>query len=191
MMVDNGGGRPVLTVSKQVKVPADLKGMKVRSTPSPVDQAVWRAWGASPTPIDWAEMYSALQTGVVDGEGPNWSDAAAVKHVEVLKYAADVNYTVGTHLAVMRSDKFEALPKDLQDILIKASRMTEQWGIKVDADEVARVQDIFTKHGIKIYRPTPEEMVEWKRLARTVWTQFPDRVSAEKLRALQQASGSK
>jgi TRAP-type C4-dicarboxylate transport system substrate-binding protein len=67
MMIDNGGGRPVLTVGKQVKTPADLKGMKVRSVSSPVDQAIWRAWGASPTPIDFAEVYSALQSKVVDG----------------------------------------------------------------------------------------------------------------------------
>jgi TRAP-type C4-dicarboxylate transport system substrate-binding protein len=40
-----------------VKTPADLKGMKIRSTASPVDQAIWRAWGASPTPIDFAEVY--------------------------------------------------------------------------------------------------------------------------------------
>ena len=70
MLIDNGGGRPVLTVSKQVKTPADMKGMKVRSVASPVDQAIWRSWGASPTPIDFAEVYSALQSKVVDGYEP-------------------------------------------------------------------------------------------------------------------------
>ena len=191
MMIDNGGGRPVLTVSKQVKTPADLKGMKVRSVSSPVDQAIWRAWGASPTPIDFAEVYSALQSHVVDGYAPNWSDAIGTKQVEQLKYACDINYIVGTQLAVMRLDKFNALPKELQDVLLKAGKDTEQWGIKVDADEVAQMQDVFkNKYHVVIYKPTPPELEQWRTLARSVWTQFPGRVTVEKLKELQQASGA-
>lgn len=191
MMIDNGGGRPVLTVSKQVKTPADLKGMKVRSVSSPVDQAIWRAWGASPTPIDFAEVYSALQSHVVDGYAPNWSDAIGTKQVEQLKYACDINYIVGTQLAVMRLDKFNALPKELQDVLLKAGKDTEQWGIKVDGDEVAQMQDVFkNKYHVVIYKPTPPELEQWRTLARTVWTQFPGRVSVEKLKELQHASGA-
>ena len=192
MMIDNGGARPVLTARKQVKTPADLKGMKVRSVASPVDQAIWRSWGASPTPIDFAEVYSALQSGVVDGYAPNWSDAVGTKQVEQIKYAADVNYIVGTQLAVMKLDRFNALPKELQDILLKAGRDTELWGIKVDADEVAQMQTIFSKkYGVQIYHPSAAELAEWKRLARTVWTQFPDRVSVQKLHELQKLSGSR
>lgn len=191
MMIDNGGGRPVLTVSKQVKTPADLKGMKVRSVSSPVDQAIWRAWGASPTPIDFAEVYSALQSHVVDGYAPNWSDAIGTKQVEQLKYACDINYIVGTQLAVMRLDKFKALPKELQDVLLKAGKDTEQWGIKVDADEVAQMQDVFkNKYHVVIYKPTPPELGQWRTLARSVWTQFPGRVTVEKLKELQHASGA-
>jgi len=191
MMIDNGGGRPVLTVSKQVKTPADLKGMKVRSVSSPVDQAIWRAWGASPTPIDFAEVYSALQSHVVDGYAPNWSDAIGTKQVEQLKYACDINYIVGTQLAVMRLDKFNALPKELQDVLLKAGKDTEQWGIKVDADEVAQMQDVFkNKYHVVIYKPTPPELEQWRTLARSVWTQFPGRVTVEKLKELQPASGA-
>ena len=192
MMIDNGGGRPVLTVKKQVKTPADVKGMKVRSVSSPVDQAIWRSWGASPTPIDFAEVYSALQSGVVDGYAPNWSDAVGTKQVEQIKYAADVNYIVGTQLAVMKLDKFNALPKELQDVLLKAGRDTELWGIKVDADEVAQMQTVFSKkYGVQIYHPSAAELAEWKRQARAVWTQFPDRVSVPKLEELQKLSGSK
>lgn len=192
MMNDNGGGRPVLTVSKQVKTPADLKGLKIRSTASPVDQSIWRAWGASPTPIDFAEVYSALQSKVVDGYAPNWNDAVGSKQVELLKYAADVNYVVGVQVAVMRLDKFNALPKTLQDILLRAGRETELWGVKVDAAEVASMQSVFRdKYGVKIYKPTDAEMAEWKKLARSVWSQYSDRVAVDKLEQLRRLSGSR
>jgi tripartite ATP-independent transporter DctP family solute receptor len=191
MMNDNGGGRPVLTVTKLVKAPADLKGMKIRSTASPVDQAIWRAWGASPTPIDFAEVYSALQSRVVDGYAPNWNDAVGSKQVELLKYATDVNYVVGVQVAVMRLDKFNALPAQLQQILLKAGRDTELWGIKVDAEEVATMQDIFRKqYGVQIYTPTASEMTQWKELARSIWRNFSDKVPVEKLEQLRKASGS-
>ena len=191
MMNDNGGGRPVLTVSKPIKVPGDLKGMKMRSVASPVDQAIWKAWGASPAPIDFAEVYSALQSKVVDGYAPNWNDAVGSKQVELIKYAADVNYAVGVQIAVMQLDKFNSLPKELQAILTQAGRDTEIWGIKVDGDEVAEMQNIFRqKFGVKIYKPTAAEMSEWKSLARSVWGAFPDRVTTTKLQELQKASGS-
>jgi hypothetical protein len=99
MMNDNGGGRPVLTVSKQMKTPADLKGLKIRSTASPVDQAIWRAWGAVRPRSILLEVYFALQSKVVDGYAPNWNDAVGSKQVELLKYAADVNYVVGVQVA--------------------------------------------------------------------------------------------
>lgn len=192
MMIDNGGGRPILTVSKPVRTPADMNGMKVRSLASPVDQAIWRSWGASPTPIDFAEVYSALQSKVVDGYGPNWSDAVGTKQVEQIKYAADVNFLVGTQAAVMRLDKFNALPKELQSVLLAAGRETEKWGIKVDANEVAQMQGIFSrKYGVKIYKPTAAELAQWKAQARTVWPQFESRVPVAKLKELQKASGSR
>lgn len=192
MINDNGGGRPILTVSKQVKTPADLKGMKIRSTASPVDQAIWRAWGASPTPIDFAEVYSALQSRVVDGYAPNWNDAVGSKQVELLKHATDVNYVVGVQVAVMRLDKFNALPAQLQQILLKAGRDTELWGIKVDAEEVATMQDIFRKqYAVQIYKPTDAEMAQFKDLARSIWRSFSDKVPSEKLEQLRKASGSK
>ena len=103
-----------------------------------------------------------------------------------------MNYIVGTQLAVMKLDKFNALPKALQDILLRAGRDTELWGIKIDAAEVAQMQTIFSKkYGVQIYQPTAPELAEWKRLARTVWTQFPDRVSAPALQELQKLSGSR
>lgn len=192
MMIDNGGGRPILTVSKAVRVPADMKGMKVRSLASPVDQAIWRAWGASPTPIDFAEVYSALQSKVVDGYAPNWSDAVGTKQVEQVKYAADLNFLVGTQAAVMKLDKFNALPIELQTILLNAGRETEKWGIKVDADEVAQMQNIFSKkYNVKIYKPSDAELAQWKATARTVWPQFESRVPVAKLRELQKAAGSR
>lgn len=192
MLIDNGGGRPILTVSKPVRTPADLKGMKVRSLASAVDQAIWKAWGASPTPIDFAEVYSALQSKVVDGYGPNWSDAVGTKQVEQIKYAADVNFIVGTQAAVMKLDKFNALPKNLQNILLTAGKETEQWGIKADADEVAQMQSIFSKkYGVQIYKPTAAEMEEWKKQVRTVWPQFESRVPVAKLQALQKAAGAR
>jgi hypothetical protein len=127
-----------------------------------------------------ARCYSALQSRVVDGYAPNWNDAIGTKQIEQLKYAVDVNYIVGTQAAVMKPDRFNALPEPLQDILLKAGRANEQWSIKVDADEVAQMQGIFSsQYGVSIYKPTEAEMAEWKKLARSVWTKFPGRVSVE------------
>jgi TRAP-type C4-dicarboxylate transport system substrate-binding protein len=128
---------------------------------------------------------------VVDGYAPNWNDAVGSKQVELLKHATDVNYVVGVQVAVMRLEKFNAFPAQLQQILLKAGRDTELWRIKVDADEVAAMQDIFRKqYGVQIYKPTAAEMTQFKELARSIWGKFSDRVPVEKLEQLRKASGS-
>jgi len=64
------GFRQVVNNQKEIKLPADLKGMKVRTTNSPVEIADYKAFGANPTPVAWGEVYTALQQGTVQGGYP-------------------------------------------------------------------------------------------------------------------------
>ena len=78
-----------------MRTPADLKGQKIRVMASPVMVNTMKALGATGVPVAWAELYTALQTGVVDGAENNHPSVVAKKFYEVSKY-----YTLDEHMRI-------------------------------------------------------------------------------------------
>ena len=128
MILDNGGFRDIVNTKRPIRVPADLKGLKFRTTASPVEIAMFRNWGAIPTAIDWAEVYNALSSGVVDGEFvmPTW--LATAKHYEVLKYATHNKAAIGVQTLAMRKDRFDKLPVNIQNAITSSAKEAEDYG---------------------------------------------------------------
>ncbi len=88
------GERNVTTRNKEVRTPEDLKGLKVRSMDIPVWKNVVSSLGASPTPINFSELYLALQTGVVEGQENPIPTIYAQKFNEVQKYIIMTKHVV-------------------------------------------------------------------------------------------------
>jgi TRAP-type C4-dicarboxylate transport system substrate-binding protein len=84
--------RALLTRNRPIRTPADLKGLKVRVPQLPFVAAAWRAWGASPTPLTGADLYQAMQSGLVDGDD-NGIDIVNERGLgEVAKHFTPLNY---------------------------------------------------------------------------------------------------
>jgi tripartite ATP-independent transporter DctP family solute receptor len=90
----DSGSRNLFT-QKPVKTPADMKGQKIRVMASPVMVKTMEALGATGVPVAWAELYTALQTGVVDGAENNHPSVVAKKFYEVSKF-----YTLDEHMRI-------------------------------------------------------------------------------------------
>ena len=90
----DSGSRNLFT-QKAVRTPADLKGQKIRVMASPVMVKTMESLGATGVPVAWAELYTALQTGVVDGAENNHPSVVAKKFYEVSKY-----YTIDEHMRI-------------------------------------------------------------------------------------------
>ncbi len=90
----DSGSRNFFT-QKPVRTPDDLKGQKIRVMASPVMVKTMKALGATGVPVAWAELYTALQTGVVDGAENNHPSVVAKKFYEVSKY-----YTLDEHMRI-------------------------------------------------------------------------------------------
>src|SRR3989440_11387746 len=90
----DSGSRNLFT-QKAVRTPADMKGQKIRVMASPVMVKTMEALGATGVPVAWAEIYTALQTGVVDGAENNHPSVVAKKFYEVSKY-----YTLDEHMRI-------------------------------------------------------------------------------------------
>ncbi len=184
MIMDNAGFRDVVNTKREVRVPSDIKGLKMRTTASPVEIAMMRNWGAVTTAVDWGEVYNALGSGVVDGEfvQPIW--LAFAKHFEVLKYATEVKAVIGINTLAMRKDRFEKLPVSAQKVILDAAAEAQAYSNKIDAEQMQDGIAIGRKLGVKFYKPTPEEMKIWQSTGRAIWKDFDSKIDKALLKTV-------
>ena len=122
----DSGSRNFFT-QKPVRTPADLKGQKIRVMASPVAVKTMESMGATGVPVAWAELYTALQTGVVDGAENNHPSVVAKKFFEVSKY-----YTLDEHmripdLLVVSMKLYNSLTPQQQAALVQAGQLTQAY----------------------------------------------------------------
>lgn len=169
-----GSGRDVQTRNRKLRVPDDIKGLKIRTISTPVEFAIYRAWGANPTPVDWGQTYTALQQGVVDGMqsniGPVWSG----KFDEVVKYNIRLNYTSSFVPVYMNGKRFASLPEAERRALLDAAREAQAWTRKFSADQVEDYLADLKKRGMEIYYPTAAEYAQWTAIREKVWREVAE-----------------
>jgi tripartite ATP-independent transporter DctP family solute receptor len=113
----DNGFRNVTTSTKPVKNPDDLKGMKLRVPAAPMLSSLFTALGASPTPINFNEVYSALQTKLVEGQENPLAIISSARLYEVQKYCSLTNHVWDAYWILGNRKAVERLPKDIQEIL--------------------------------------------------------------------------
>jgi tripartite ATP-independent transporter DctP family solute receptor len=113
----DNGFRHVTTSSKPVKTPDDLKGMKLRVPAAPMLSSLFTALGASPTPINFNEVYSALQTKLVEGQENPLAIISTARLYEVQKFCSLTNHVWDAYWILGNRKAMERLPKDIQDIV--------------------------------------------------------------------------
>jgi tripartite ATP-independent transporter DctP family solute receptor len=114
------GERHLTTKTKQVVKPDDVKGLKIRTMDSPMARAALAALGAATTPMAVAELYAALQLGVVEGQENPLNTIYSHKFYEVQKYVALTGH-MAMNLVLVINDKFyRGLSPELQQIFVKS-----------------------------------------------------------------------
>jgi tripartite ATP-independent transporter DctP family solute receptor len=131
---------------KPIRSAADLKGMKIRVMASPVMINTMKAFGASGVPTAWGELYTALQTGVVDAAENNHPSLISMKFYEVTKY-----YTLDEHmripdLSIVSTKVFDKLTKAQKQAVLQAA--TEATAYMRGAWKVAEVEDLKKLKGL-------------------------------------------
>jgi tripartite ATP-independent transporter DctP family solute receptor len=116
--LDNGY-RNITSSAKPINTPDDLKGFKIRVPGIAMWVAMFKALGASPTVIPFGELYSALQTKVVDGQENPLPLISSAKLYEVQKYCSLTSHTWDGHFIFANARKFNRLPKEVQESVTK------------------------------------------------------------------------
>jgi tripartite ATP-independent transporter DctP family solute receptor len=116
------GFRHITNSKRPITSPADLKGIKIRTTPNKAHIEAFKLWGASPTPMAFTELYLALQTGTVDAQENPVNNIFANKMYEVQKHMSMTGHAYTASIMVASLEKFNALPADQQKALMEAAR---------------------------------------------------------------------
>ncbi len=113
----DSGFREVTTSTKPIASPGDLQGVKLRVPVSPILTSMFQALGGSPVPINFAEVYSALQTHLVDGQENPLAIISSAKLYEVQKYCSMTNHMWDGFWFLANRRAFAALPQEAQAIV--------------------------------------------------------------------------
>lgn len=113
----DNGFRQITSANTPINTPEDLKGFKIRVPPSPLWQSMFNAFGSAPTTINFAEVYTALSTGTVDGQENPLAIASTAKLYEVQKHCAMTNHMWDGFWFLANQRAWEALPEDIRQIV--------------------------------------------------------------------------
>ncbi|GGL59419.1 DctP family TRAP transporter solute-binding subunit [Wenxinia marina] len=170
--------------------PSDAEGLKFRVQPSDVLVAQMEALGASPQPMAFAEVYGALQTGVVDGQENTWSNIYGQKFFEVQDGITQTEHGVIDYMVVTSTDFLDSLDPEVRDqFLTILQEVTTERNAAVNEVDLAARQAILDAGG-EIRELTPEQRQAWVDVMKPVWDQFAEEVGQENIDAAQAINDS-
>ena len=143
-----------LKVKKKINTPTDMAGIKLRMPPGDAWQLLGRSLGANPTPMAFAETYTGLQTGAVDGQDNPLPNVNAVKFYEVMSQIVLTGHLIGYDLLSMNLKTWNAMSPARQKAFQAAVDKALAWSTAEHLKREAELADIFRKqHGLEIYTP--------------------------------------
>jgi tripartite ATP-independent transporter DctP family solute receptor len=129
-LVGYAGDRPpraLTTTNTPVKVPGDMKGLKIRVPGMKALMAFFQECGANPTPMPYTELFTALKTGVVVGQDNGIDNVESAGFYEVQKYYMKLDHALGTYMVYASMSKWKSWPESLKKVLIEGCVMAAEY----------------------------------------------------------------
>ncbi|CZT36904.1 TRAP transporter substrate-binding protein [Rhizobium sp. 9140] len=146
----DSGFRQFATVSTSIATPADMKGLKLRTPPNPVILSTIEQLGALPQSLPFGEVYTSLQSHVVDGVEPEIRDFADQKWYESAKFLSVSNYIWTPNYWFMNKERFDGLSPENQAAVLKAVDVTTSWYRGRLDDVYAKVIEDLKSKGVTV-----------------------------------------
>ena len=166
------GFRHVTNNRKPIHVPADMKGLKIRTQENPMHIAFFKQIGANPTPMNYGEVYTALQQGTIDAQENPIAIVFDGKFFEVQKFYSLTGHVFSAIMLVANKPFMDKLPKDMHAIVMKAAKdfvVENRKAVdKVEGTALATMK----KAGLKVNTLTAAEKDQFIKAAVPIYSQF-------------------
>ena len=180
------------SLNTPIKVPADLKGKKMRIQSSKVLEEQMRAVGSLPQVMAFSEVYQALQTGVVDGTENPISNLYTQKMYEVQKHLTVTDHGYLGYAVIVNKKFWDGLPADIRKQLDEAMEQATRY-----ANQIAKVENDESLEKVKksgktaVYVPTKEERLAFKKAMVPVHKKMEGRIGKEVIESVYRDIGFK
>lgn len=152
----------LFTTKKMVRVPADLKGLKIIAKDEWAE--ILTPVGAAPVALGASDWYTALETGLADGQALPLAGAIAFKTLDLAKYYTffgESGTGMGLNLFVMNLDSWNRLPPDIQGIFKDATDWWAEESLKQDMNDFQKNLEVAREKGVNVIDITPQEKQLW------------------------------
>lgn len=171
----DNGFRHISNNKRPVRTPEDLRGLKLRTLPTKVHVAFFRALGVAPTPMDWAEVYPALQQGVVDGQENPPGVVYFEKLPEIQKYYSLTGHVNEPVNLLMSRAVFTRLPADVQSAVMTAARQAAVWQRAESQKDNDELLTKLSAAGMQVNTVPDPTLAELRKIAQKIYAEaIPD-----------------
>ncbi len=185
-------GFKMMTSNRPMRVPADMKGLKLRIQSSKVLDEQMRALGANPQVMAFSEVYQAMQTGVVDGSENPPSNIFTQKMHEVQKHLTVTNHGYIGYAVIVNKKFWDKLPADIRTQLEAAMKEATDYANNIAQQENDQALENIRKSGkTVIYVPTDAERAEWRKVLVPVHKAMEERIGKELIASVNKATAAK
>jgi tripartite ATP-independent transporter DctP family solute receptor len=153
------GVRNIYSRKGSVAGPEDLRGVKIRVQNNPIEVKVWKAFGAIPTPMNFGEVYQALQSGVLDAAENGLAVIESNKHYEAAKFISQTEHQRNLSALYINEKKLASMPPDLQKIVLDAAAEAATYERTKDAELVAAAAERLKAKGATLTTPDKAKFI--------------------------------
>ena len=147
-----------------VRLPADVKGMKVRTMNNDVHLAAWRAFGANPTPMAFNELFTALQQGTVDAEENPLGIIDSNNFQSVQKFVSLTQHVYTPYIVVMNLEKYNSLTPVQKAAIDKATVESTKFQRQKSQELEGITLEKFGREGVTVVNLTADEKAAWQKI---------------------------
>lgn len=178
MIGQAGGGTRNIFANKPIKNLDEIKGLKVRVQGAPIWSRTFAAVGMSPTVIAYNEVYNGIQNGVIQAGENEAAGVEAMKFYEVAPNLSMTQHAVSIRPICFSVKSLQALPKDLQEAVLKAGKEAGDFGRQIESSEDSQKLDKLQSEG-KLKKITFEERAQMKKMVDPVMEAYAKEIGAE------------
>ena len=182
-----GGWRHFATTRRAVRSPSDLKGLKIRTTPSAIQQEFVRALGATPTPVAWSELYTAFGAGVIDGAKNTINDVMISNNNEHIRFITLDGHVYMSGLWWYSERTWRRTPAAYVPVIEQGIEALRQTTIDLPPKISQGYADAFVADGGELIALSETELAAFKAAARRVRAWYQERQGDRWLDALDEA----
>jgi tripartite ATP-independent transporter DctP family solute receptor len=164
---------------RPIEMPEDFEGLKLRVPQNDLWVKFFGSLGANPTPMDFKEVYTALQLGTIDGQENPLEVPVNNKFFEVQDYLSLTGHISDGYILGFNKAKWESFDEETQQVLQEAAAETADFKTQYDAEEAEKTLATLEDEGVKINELTPEAQEAFQQAAEKVYPELQEAIGTE------------